>query len=294
MQSKKRFTETNIWELTWFSKLTPKHKLLWFYINDKCDNIGVWEPNFELAAYFLKVEIDIETFMNDFLTYVNFDEDRVHIFGNGLWFLPQFVKFQYAKGKPLNPNNSAHKSYLRQLNERNLLEWFLENQPEVLLPIDDIKESSTRPLLELYKSHKDKGKDLEKDKDMGKEIVKEADKGKEIAMDNEYILDGISNNQLLLNDEEVNKLDFVFDYEKSVERILTICPNHFETEGFDIFIMCKNILTDLIKSGLTCHMAEKTLKNEIKKAIDSEPSVKMEDHLEIIHNSLKSGLKMAV
>lgn len=325
MQSKKRFTETNIWELNWFSNLTPKQKLFWLYINDKCDNIGVWEPNIGLAAYFLKIEIDTEIFMNNFLTSVNIQEERVIVLDNGLWFLPQFVKFQYCKSKPLNPNNSAHKSFIRQIDERNLSKWFLTNQPEVLLTNDELKESprrglielsegSNRGLIEVSESHKDKDKDMEKgkNKDMGKDKVKEADRGRDmemymgkvkakeadedrdIAMDNEFILNGITNNQHMLDDEVIDELGFTFDYPKSVERILAIWPNKSEVDNFIVSLKCEEILTDLIKVGLTFYDAEKTLKNEFKKAIVSEPSRSLEDQLEIIHNSYNSSLKVAV
>ena len=40
----KRFTDTEIWEQDWFIDLPNKYKLLWNYIKDKCDNVGIWRP----------------------------------------------------------------------------------------------------------------------------------------------------------------------------------------------------------------------------------------------------------
>jgi len=37
----KRFTETTKWDDPWFRKLSPTAKLLWGYITDKCNAVGL-------------------------------------------------------------------------------------------------------------------------------------------------------------------------------------------------------------------------------------------------------------
>jgi hypothetical protein len=170
MQSKKRFTEINIWEASFFMELTPKQKLFWYYLNDRCDNIGVWEPNFKLVAFNLELEGNPHEFGDSFLQALN---DRVIVLESGHWFLPDFVKFQYCKSNNLNSKSPAHKSYIELMKGRNLWEWFCENQMDVMPP-DDINEylklhpktpfseNSKRGLKEVLESHKDKDTDKEK------------------------------------------------------------------------------------------------------------------------------------
>jgi hypothetical protein len=167
MQSKKRFRETFIWDADWFMRLSDSEKLFWFYINDQCDNIGVWEPNLRLAQFHIGSEIDV----SQFFERVNRGKERLTKRPDDSWLLTGFVKFQYARSKPLNPKSPAHKSYLDLMKERNLVNWFIENYPEVMEEALDTNyfKNSKRGLKEVLKSDKDKetdkAKDMEADKD---------------------------------------------------------------------------------------------------------------------------------
>lgn len=173
MQSKKRFTEINIWEAPFFTDLTSKQKLLWFYINDRCNNIGLWTPNLKLTAYSLDIDGDPKQFNDDFIRSVNKYSDNVTVLDTGEWLINGFVKFQYVKGNSLNPRNPAHKSYLRLMKDNGLVEWFYEHYPETLPEafMDgqklDLSENSKRPLDHPFETYKDK--DKEKAKDMDRE-----------------------------------------------------------------------------------------------------------------------------
>lgn len=85
----KRFTETNKWADPWFRKLAPKHKLLWSYICDTCDQAGVLEVDWELASFQI----------GQTLTAGDMDKfgDRVVMLESGKWHIVQFVQFQYGK-----------------------------------------------------------------------------------------------------------------------------------------------------------------------------------------------------
>lgn len=178
MQSKKRFTETNIWDDPVFMELTPKEKLLWFFINDRCDNIGVWTPNPKLAAFNLDIDDNPRQFLDDFLESINKAESRVHILPSGDWLITDFVKFQYCKSKPLHPKNPAHKSYLRQIEEKNLLSWFCDNYPETMPSeyLNKDKKTSKRPLQDPFETYKEKDKDKEEEKDKEKDKDKAQEK----------------------------------------------------------------------------------------------------------------------
>lgn len=167
MQSKKRFTETNIWDDPIFLELSPKQKLLWFFINDRCDNIGVWTPNPKLVAFNLDIDIDPCQFLDDFIQAINDTELRVHILPSGEWLITNFVKFQYCQRKPLHPNNPAHKSYLALIEEKNLLSWFCANYSETMPEsyLNKEKKNSKRPLKDPFETYKEKDKDKEEEKD---------------------------------------------------------------------------------------------------------------------------------
>ena len=60
----KRFTDTGIWvDKPWFIELTPAEKCAWFFIKDRCDNVGVWKLNFKLAELVIGGEIDWNAFL---------------------------------------------------------------------------------------------------------------------------------------------------------------------------------------------------------------------------------------
>lgn len=105
----KRFTETTIWEDDWFYELPPEYKLFWYYIKDKCDHAGVWNPrvkSFESAA---RINVDLK----QALSYFNACKQRIRVLGNGHWFLEDFFYFQYIKStKSLSINNRVHNSVL--------------------------------------------------------------------------------------------------------------------------------------------------------------------------------------
>ena len=170
MQSKKRFTETNIWDSPTFMNLTPQQKLCWFFINDRCDNIGVWTPNPKLIAFNLDIKGNPQKFLDDFLKAINENIELVFVMNNGEWLITNFVKFQYCQKKPLHPNNPAHKSYLQLIREQNLLSWFSENYPETLpeSALNEEKKTSRRPLSDSLETHKDKEKDRDRDRDTDK------------------------------------------------------------------------------------------------------------------------------
>lgn len=171
MQSKKRFTEINIWDDPVFIELTPQQKLMWFFLNDRCDNIGLWVPNPKLIGFNLDIEGNTRQFLDEFLKAINEAELRVHVLPSGDWLITDFVKFQYCKKSPLHENNPAHKSYLHLIEEKDLLSWFCANYPETMPEsyLNKVKKNSLRPLKEPFETHKDTDKDKESDKEKAQE-----------------------------------------------------------------------------------------------------------------------------
>lgn len=174
MQSKKRFTEINKWDDPVFLELSAKQKLLWMFINDRCDNIGVWTPNPKLVAFNTDFDGDTRQFLDDFLGAINREERLVEVLSSGDWLITDFVKFQYCQKKPLHPNSPAHKSYLELMDKRGLSQWFVENYPETMPEsyLKQEKKSSKRTLKDPFETYKDKDKDrdTDTDKDMDQDM----------------------------------------------------------------------------------------------------------------------------
>lgn len=105
----KRFCDTQIWEKEWFMKLTPKLKCLWRYLVDRCDQSGVWEPNWQLATIYIgdKVsQLDLQSF-----------GDHIEILPTGKIFIPDFIHFQYGR---LSESSPAHKPIFRAIEKNSL------------------------------------------------------------------------------------------------------------------------------------------------------------------------------
>jgi hypothetical protein len=109
----KRMTETNKWSDPWFRKLSHQAKLLWFYLVDHCDNIGL-------------VEIDLPLVSSDCGTKITEDhllemKDRIQILDDGKIFLPKFIPFQYGT---LSESCIPHKKVLEAIRFHSLTPTF--------------------------------------------------------------------------------------------------------------------------------------------------------------------------
>lgn len=105
----KRFTETLKWQDPWFRRLSGPAKMLWLYALDHCDNIGIVELDFPLVSTDLKTKVT-EKHLFEF-------GDRLQDIGNGKYFLPKFIGFQYGT---LSPNCPAHKRVIQACETHGL------------------------------------------------------------------------------------------------------------------------------------------------------------------------------
>lgn len=111
----KRFTDTEIWDKEWFMALTPTMKCLVKFIYDKCDNAGVWPPNWPLASIYIGHPVtkeDLQVFGN-----------RVEFLPDGKIFIPEFIRFQYGE---LSENCAPHKKIFSLLKKYGLTERVLK------------------------------------------------------------------------------------------------------------------------------------------------------------------------
>lgn len=107
----KRFTETGKWDDPWYASLPFKHKLAWEYMLSKCDNAGVWSPNFALADFQIGTKIDWDEFLKSLGA-------KVRVIRSDKWWIPAFIRFQYGR---LSDQARVHLSVLRLLESHGLL-----------------------------------------------------------------------------------------------------------------------------------------------------------------------------
>ena len=152
----KRFTETTKWRDPWFRKLSPLAKLLWAYMTDNCNSIGIIELDMEAAAF------DIGKVGNQTVTDAHLQElsSRIKQLDSGKLFITKFIKFQYGR---LSEDCPAHKPILRLANETGLQKSGigydcpngkvfepLKEIEEIKMPAKDKFNKPTREELDLY------------------------------------------------------------------------------------------------------------------------------------------------
>lgn len=98
----KRFTETTRWSDPWFRRLSVPTKLLWCYLTDNCNSIGLIDLDLEAASFHIGTDIEISH-----LTELG---DRVQRLKDGKIFIPKFIPFQYGE---LSETCPAHKPVLK-------------------------------------------------------------------------------------------------------------------------------------------------------------------------------------
>ena len=142
----KRFHDTDIWDEDWYLDMPLEYRSFWGYVCDKCDHAGIWRPNVRRFNADIENAIDLDTA----LTFFNTDKTRIVPLESGHWMILDFVPFQY--GKSLNKNNRVHLSVFNRLND-------LEVNLGSIRGLNEVKEGSSRPQVEVKEGVKDKDKD---------------------------------------------------------------------------------------------------------------------------------------
>lgn len=140
----KRFTDSVLWEKEWFAKLSPAEKCAWFYIKDRCDPVGVWEPSFTIADFYIGEKIDWESFKSKC-------NGNISVLENGKWWLVDFCLFQYGILSELS-NSQTTKYYIKMLEKHGLWNRVKESYPKAI-------DSLSIPYPKTIHSLKDKDKE---------------------------------------------------------------------------------------------------------------------------------------
>jgi hypothetical protein len=149
----KRFTDTGIWNKTWFRKLDPQDKTAMFYVLSNCDAVGVWDADTEAAEFFIGAAVE----WDGLIQRSNGNLERLQ---NGKIFVVDFCEFQYGE---LSPDCKPHQAYIRLLEKHGLKNRITKGYPKGIHTLEE-KEKE-----------KEKEKEEEKEKDAPKfEVFYEA------------------------------------------------------------------------------------------------------------------------
>lgn len=107
----KRFHETDRWRDPWFRDLPNEYRWMWEYMNDSCDQAGVWVVDMALAGFMIGRELDLPT------AKILFEDRITELEAGKRWFIKPFIAEQYGE---LVPTNNFHKSVLARLERHGV------------------------------------------------------------------------------------------------------------------------------------------------------------------------------
>lgn len=117
----KRFTDTELWDQEWFMELSGKLKLAVKYVYDKCDAVGVWQPNMKLLSFYVGEPVSL----NELLSVSN--GSLFKDIGEGRLLCQGFVEYQYGE---LTWNCKPHRSYIKMIEKHGLQDEIPFSAPE--------------------------------------------------------------------------------------------------------------------------------------------------------------------
>lgn len=133
MDSKRRKMEVHIWDQPFFSDLNEREKLFWWFLNCKCNNIGVYQHNRALAEFHCSGKIDL----NAFIETVNKHHPRVELLQEDVLWVRDFVRETWGT---ITAETNLGKSCWRLLIKHSLAEKFISTFPDCI-KIESFREA---------------------------------------------------------------------------------------------------------------------------------------------------------
>jgi len=110
------------WKDVWFRKLSPEHKILWFFFIDQCDIAGFVPIDIEVIEFYTGTKTTKDEILSIF-------SDRISETDDGYFFITKFIEFQQGvKIEELNQSNNSHKAILRSLHKHSIKEKVIPSE----------------------------------------------------------------------------------------------------------------------------------------------------------------------
>lgn len=138
----KRLTDTDKWKDDWFVSLSNDYRIIWLWLLDNCNHAGICKRSIGL----LNRDCNTKISENELVEAL---EGRLLICGNN-WFIPKFLKFQYAN---LTSDRPVIISVVKELEKNNLSGMIPESFGNDYLIIKDKDKDINKGKSTLIKKH---------------------------------------------------------------------------------------------------------------------------------------------
>lgn len=114
----KRLNDSEQWDRDWFMELKPRLKCLVRLVRDKCDFLGIWNPNWTLASRYIGEKVCEKDLLSidRGRQFVKMTDGKIYCIG--------FIEFHYGKISENPPEgtrlSSIHIKVLEELEKRGL------------------------------------------------------------------------------------------------------------------------------------------------------------------------------
>lgn len=106
----KRFTDTEKWNDDWFISLSNDYRIIWQWLLDNCNHAGICKRSIKILNLMCNTNVsEIEL--------IEAMAGRLIIKEN-IWFIPKFLKFQYAN---LHSERKVILSVIKELEKHDLI-----------------------------------------------------------------------------------------------------------------------------------------------------------------------------
>lgn len=122
----KRLTDTEKWNDDWYISLSNDYRIIWQWLLDNCNHAGVCKRSIKL----LNLMCNTNTSEDELVRVL---EGRLIVIDNN-WFIPKFLKFQYAS---LQSQRPVIISVIKELEKHNLIQYIPESFGNDYLIIKD-------------------------------------------------------------------------------------------------------------------------------------------------------------
>jgi hypothetical protein len=110
---RKRLTDADKWQDSWFMDLPNEGKLLWLYFLDHCSLCGVFDVSYKLINFNLNSKNINKAYIDKYF------KNKITWLEENKFLINNFLKFQYKNGV-LNEKYNPHKAVLNDLSRNNL------------------------------------------------------------------------------------------------------------------------------------------------------------------------------
>lgn len=136
----KRLTDTEKWHDDWYISLSNDYRIIWQWLLDNCNHAGVCKRSIRLLNLMCNTDISEKELIENMAGRI------IQVDNN--WFIPKFLKFQYAS---LHSNRPVIISVVKELEKNGLLGLIPESFGNDYLIIKDKDKDKDKDIVKLKK-----------------------------------------------------------------------------------------------------------------------------------------------